>query len=241
MRGGEIASGGLHTPYPARQSHSTVGLWTMKLFSCIVLRRSAEETAVVDQPVPATVCCSAFEVSHLRLWERGGAREFLTFLSRTMAQRVANDSRVAVKEKEYQVYAQAVGANLVLVAIADMEYPMRVAFSMLSSLASQFTDTFRGRFEKPADAAYRDNYVTWPVLDGTVAQYQQPQDADPLFRVQKQIDETHVVMLGAIHEALKRGEDVDELLAQSRDLSTTSKGLYTASKKAGGTCACAVM
>ena len=213
----------------------------MKLLSCVVVRRTpsvagADPSAVI----PTTICCSAFEVSHLRLWERGGAREFLTFLSRTMAQRVANDSRVAVKEKEYQVYAQAVGANIVLVAIADMEYPMRVAFSMLSSLASQFTDTFRGRFEKPADAAYRDNYITWPVLDTTLTRYQNPQDADPLSRVQKQIEETQIIMLGAIDEALKRGENIDNLVAQSADLSTTSKGFYTSAKKTNSSC-CMVM
>jgi synaptobrevin family protein YKT6 len=206
----------------------------MKIYSVMVLRRST--TGGEPQ-----LACSTFDVSDLRMWERGSAKEFLVFLSRTMASRMAENSRILVKEKDqYHIVAQSVGDTLAFVAITSQDYPMRVAFSMLTQLTTQFVDTFRGKYETIGDG-HKDNFLgSWAVMEAAMTRYQNPQEADALLRVQKQIEETHVTMLGALDEVLKRGENIDNLVAQSADLSSTSKTFYRESKKANSSC-CIVM
>ena len=133
------------------------------------------------------------------------------------------------------IYAQSIAnGNLVVVATSDQDYNARVAFSMLSQVSARFQDQFKGKWES---ADHRtDNFITWPELDRTLAKYQDPTEADQILKIQKDIEETKIIMHTAIDQVLERGEKIDNLVAISGDLSTASKSFYKSAKKTNSSC-----
>lgn len=121
-------------------------------------------------------------------------------------------------------YARAEGVAGVI--IADKEYPIRVAYSLLNKLLDQFLTQFpRGQW------ANGDVTLSFPELESSLAKYQNPQQADSIMRVQQELDETKIVLHKAIESVLQRGEELDSLVAKSSALSTTSKMFYKEAKK----------
>ena len=69
-----------------------------------------------------------------------------------------------------------------------------------------------------------------------LADYQTPEQADPLMAVRRDLDETLVVMHTNIEQALKRGANLEELVERSVDLSTGAKKFYRTAKKTNSCC-----
>jgi synaptobrevin family protein YKT6 len=200
----------------------------MKLYSIIVLK-------VLPGDADPVICSSAVDVSDIGFFQRSSAKEFLLFLSRTIAKRITIGSRTQVNEKEHVIYAQSIANGaLVVAAIADREYNSRVCFSLISSVASDFESNFRGKWEGPA--VNRDDCVPWPELAATLTKYQDPGSADQILRIQKDIDETKIIMHQAIESVLDRGEKIDNLVNISADLGVASKGFYKSAKKTNSSC-----
>ena len=57
-----------------------------------------------------------------------------------------------------------------------------------------------------------------------------------MMKVQKELDETKVILHSTIESVLNRGEKLDDLVAQSDALSATSKQFYTTAKKTNSCC-----
>ena len=56
--------------------------------------------------------------------------------------------------------------------------------------------------------------------------YQDPQQADSILKIQKELDETKIVLHKTIESVLQRGEKIDDLVAKSDGLSAQSKMFY---------------
>jgi synaptobrevin family protein YKT6 len=74
-----------------------------------------------------------------------------------------------------------------------------------------------------------------PELKDYIQKYQKPEEADSLMRIQKELDETKVVMQKTIESVMQRGEKIDDLVAKSDGLSAQSKMFYTQVRCAVGT------
>ena len=57
--------------------------------------------------------------------------------------------------------------------------------------------------------------------------YQDPQQADSIMKIQKELDETKIVLHKTIESVLQRGEKIDDLVAKSDGLSAQSKMFYS--------------
>ena len=68
-----------------------------------------------------------------------------------------------------------------------------------------------------------------PELKDYLAKYQDPQQADSIMKIQKELDETKIVLHKTIESVLQRGEKIDDLVAKSDGLSSQSKMFYRAS------------
>lgn len=66
--------------------------------------------------------------------------------------------------------------------------------------------------------------------------YQDPNEADPLLRVQRDLDETRVVLHKTFETLLHRGENIDSLVDRSEDLKDQSKVFFKAAKKTNSSC-----
>ena len=60
-----------------------------------------------------------------------------------------------------------------------------------------------------------------------MVKYQDPQQADSIMRIQKELDETKIVLHKTIESVLQRGEKIDDLVAKSDGLSAQSKMFYS--------------
>ena len=78
--------------------------------------------------------------------------------------------------------------------------------------------------------------LPFPELRDYLAKYQDPQQADSILKIQKELDETKIVLHKTIESVLQRGEKIDDLVAKSSDLSTQSKAFYQSAKKQNSCC-----
>jgi synaptobrevin family protein YKT6 len=121
--------------------------------------------------------------------------------------------------------------------ITDIEYPKLVASSLLHKVMGDFTS----RFPKTAYASFKQGspQLDMPELKNYIQKYQNPESADSILKIQKELDETKIVMKQTIESVLERGEKIDDLVAKSDGLSAQSKMFYTQVRYAVGTvCAC---
>lgn len=65
-----------------------------------------------------------------------------------------------------------------------------------------------------------------PELKDYLSKYQDPQQADSIMKIQKELDETKIVLHKTIESVLQRGEKIDDLVAKSDGLSAQSKMFY---------------
>lgn len=73
--------------------------------------------------------------------------------------------------------------------IADQEYPVRPAFSLLAQILDEFTAKIpQASFANPTS-------ISFPELATYLHKYQDPRQADAIMRVQQELDETKIVLV----------------------------------------------
>jgi synaptobrevin homolog YKT6 len=75
--------------------------------------------------------------------------------------------------------------------------------------------------------ATQKNSLSFPELKEYIQKYQDPGQADSIMKIQKELDETKIVLHKTIESVLERGEKIDSLVAKSDGLSAQSKMFYT--------------
>lgn len=111
------------------------------------------------------------------------------------------------------------------IIISDHEYPALVAHQLLSKVV----DEFLSKYPRSAYANLAENapQLPFPELQDYIVKYQDPQQADSIMKIQKELDETKIVLHKTIESVLERGEKIDNLVAKSDGLSKQSKMFYT--------------
>ena len=99
------------------------------------------------------------------------------------------------------------------IIISDPDYPALVAHQLLS---------------KYPRTAFANSTPTldFPQLKEYIVKYQDPQQADSIMKIQKELDETKIVLHKTIESVLERGEKIDSLVEKSDGLSAQSKMFY---------------
>ncbi|KAF8234480.1 snare protein YKT6 [Tricholoma matsutake] len=196
----------------------------MKIFSISV---------VLTPPSGAcAILSTANDLSSFSFYQRGSVGEFMTFFSKTVAERTPQGQRQSVQENNYtaHVYNRGGTEQLAAVIITDQEYPIRPAFSLLSRLLDDFTA------KVPQSSFNNSAAISFPDITTYVQKYQDPRQADTIMRVQQELDETKIVLHKTIESVLQRGEKLDSLVERSNALSTSSKAFYKTAKKQNSCC-----
>ncbi len=196
-----------------------------RLFSLVVLYKG-------ESSAQAHVLKAAYDLSSFSFFQRGSVQEFITFTSKILAERTAQGTRQSVKEAEYMCHAFARADGLVGVCLSDHEYPHRVAHG----LVAKFLDDFAGQVPRDQWAAGQQVQGFNGCLEVYMQKYQTPETADPLTRVQSELDETKIILHNTIAAVLDRGEKLDDLVAKSEGLSMQSKTFYKTAKKTNSCC-----
>ncbi|KAF6302212.1 YKT6 v-SNARE-like protein [Rhinolophus ferrumequinum] len=154
----------------------------MKLYSLSVLYK-AEHKAVLLK--------AAYDVSSFSFFQRSSVQEFMTFTSQLIVERSAKGSRASVKEQEYLCHVYVRNDSLSGVVIADSEYPSRVAFTLLEKVLDEFSKQVdRSEWPNGCPAS-----IYYTALDGYLSTYQNPREADPMSKVQAELDETKIILV----------------------------------------------
>ncbi|KAN0125985.1 Longin-like domain containing protein [Russula decolorans] len=181
---------------------------------------------------PSATLCQGSDLSSFSFYQKGSVGEFLSFFTKTVAERTGQGARQTVQENNYtaHVYNRGGAEQLAAVIITDQEYPVRPAFSLLTKLLDDFTAKIpQSSFSKPSS-------ISFPEINTYLQKYQDPRHADNIMRVQQELDETKIVLHKTIESVLQRGEKLDNLVERSTALSAQSKMFYKTAKKQNSCC-----
>ncbi|KZV98015.1 snare-like protein [Exidia glandulosa HHB12029] len=202
----------------------------MKVYSIAIL-------LVPSTGTQSTLLTSATDLSSFSFYQKGTVGEFLTFFSRTVAERTAPGQRQTVQENAYtaHVYNRGGSEQLAGVIITDAEYPVRPAFSLLAKVLEEFTAAVPQASYNP-NPGLTPNSIAFAPLQQYIVKYQDPRQADTIMRVQQELDETKIILHKTIEGVLQRGEKLDNLVERSNNLSQQSKMFYKTAKKQNSCC-----
>ncbi|XP_072342102.1 synaptobrevin homolog YKT6 [Scyliorhinus torazame] len=195
----------------------------MKLYSLSVFYKGASGVKLLK---------AAYDVSSFSFFQRSSVQEFMTFTSQLIVDRSHIGSRAAVKEQDYLCHVCIRNDSLSGVAIADSEYPSRVCFSLLDKVLDDFGKQV-DRIEWPTGSP---EVIRYAGLEAHLARYQNPREADPMSKVQAELDETKVILHNTMESLLERGEKLDDLVSKSEVLGTQSKAFYKTARKQNSCC-----
>ena len=156
----------------------------------------------------------------------------MTVFAKTVAERTRPGVRQDIEEKSYTFHAYGSSQGICGIIISDPEYPALVAHQLLSKIVDEFLS------QNPR-SSYSSTSVTsrpMPTLKDYIKKYQDPNQADSIMKVQRELDETKIVLHKTIESVLERGEKIDSLVAKSDGLSAQSKMFYQQAKKQNSCC-----
>ena len=171
------------------------------------------------------------DVDEFGYFQRSSVREMLTFISRTIVKRTQPGQRQSVEQDQYLVHVSNRG-GLVAIAVMDKEYPTRAAFSVLGKMSDDYVNRFGDSWKTVSGDDPRGNEA----LAAAIKMYQDPHEADKILRIQRELDETKIVLHKTIDSVLARGEKLDNLVDKSTDLSLASQMFYKQAKKQNQCC-----
>eukprot|EP00945_MAST-04E_sp_MAST-4E-sp1_P005534 g5534.t1 len=146
----------------------------------------------------------------------------LTFFTRTFVKRTGPGKRQCVEHEGYLCHVQMKADGLAMCVVTDKEYPSRVAFSMVADILRKYEET-TGKMWQTSVA---NSFDTFAPLTEAIQKYQDPNEADKICKIQKELDDTMNVMHSTIDKVLERGVKLDDLVEKSKDLSGQSKMFY---------------
>ncbi|KAK7472448.1 palmitoyltransferase [Stygiomarasmius scandens] len=196
----------------------------MKIFSISVILAPTQGSS--------TTLASASDLSSFSFYQKGSVGEFMSFFSKTVAERTPAGQRQSVQENDYtaHVYNRGGPEQLAGVIITDGEYPVRPVFSLLTKLLDDFAN------KVPQSSFSNPSAISFPEINTYITKYQDPSQADTIMRVQQELDETKIVLHKTIESVLQRGEKLDNLVDRSNQLSAQSKMFYKTAKKQNSCC-----
>jgi len=186
-----------------------------------------------NETKPAYELCCEKDLSSYSRFTRDNYGEFMTLFSKTVAERTKPGQRQDIHEQSYTFHAYGRTEGVAGIIISDQAYPALVAHQLLSKVVDEFLvlhprSTWATQTPPPS--------LPLPQLKEYLTKYQDPAQADSIMKIQKELDETKIVLHKTIESVLERGEKIDSLVAKSDGLSAQSKMFYTQAKKQNSCC-----
>ncbi|PKS09989.1 hypothetical protein jhhlp_004613 [Lomentospora prolificans] len=195
----------------------------MKLYYIGIIRNTEK---------PAIQLSSAYDLSEFSRWTKNDYQNFMTMFSKTVAERTSPGQRLDVEEQGHTFHCYARSEGIAGVIISK-DYPKLAAHQILSKVVDEF---LADKTAAEIARASKDNELPFPALQKHLQTYQDPSEVNSIANIQKELDETKIILHKTIESVLQRGEKLDDLVAKSSDLSAQSKMFYTTAKKQNSCC-----
>ncbi len=179
-------------------------------------------------PTDKVVCYgSAFDLYSFGYFKRSTVREFLRFAGRTLAHAHRHDPGAAcitVEEGEGCIHLHTEADKRIMVtAYTQGNYPARVVHRMLAQIAKEFRTSCATIWERVPE---KDSETRIELLVQALGEYKKPENVDKVAKIESQLDDLKIVMQKSLQKALAFGEDLNDLVDKSDELSATSKMFY---------------
>lgn len=235
----------------------------MKLIAVAMFRQGAGASGgAAANPIALGM---AADLSGFGYFQRASVREMISFLARTIVQRTQPGTRQTVRQDDYYCHVVCHagdgpdgGGGLAGVAVTDRDYPATAAFCVVAKAIEELESGVPagaaaaaagagGEAGAAAAAAGPIPPYDWrgatedcegalPVLESCLLRYQDPAAADKLTKIQRDLDETKVILHQTIDSVLRRGEKLDALVDKSADLSLASQMFYKQARRTNSCC-----
>lgn len=177
---------------------------------------------------------AASDLSQFSFFERSSVGQFMTFFSETVSQRTPAGQRQSIEEGNYVGHTYTRSEGLSCVVITDKEYPVRPAYSLINKILEEYLLLHPASQWSAVEATTPT--LKFDKLEVYLKKYQDPSQADSILRVQRELDETKIVLHKTIESVLQRGEKLDSLVDKSEALSSSSRMFYKQAKKTNSCC-----
>ena len=168
---------------------------------------------------------SAFSLSFVSNFHRGALKDYLTFYSRLVIERVAQGFFVNLELEKGICYAMANSDKIGVTIICDEEYPKSSVFEFLLKIYDNFK-TFVAEKKLDLYLYTADTDVKYEYIANEIEDWQDPSKKDNLMKLKKKINEYTEIMRQKINESLKKEETLEELMKKADELCAKSKEFY---------------
>ena len=141
----------------------------------------------------ANLLASESDLSSFSYFQRSSVAEFLNFFSKTVIERTPVGQRAKVEQDNYVGYVYVASMGLATVLVTDALYPSRVAFSLLNRISDEFLSKFPQNSWSKLNVASTSTF--YPDLKSHLNVAQNPESNDPFLKVQRELDETKVILV----------------------------------------------
>lgn len=177
-----------------------------------------------------TLLFSNYDISSFGFFQRGTVKELIMFFARQVIQRTKLGQKNSVQEGDYTCHAYVDSSGFGADIITDKDYPMRVALSLTQLVLKEFHSMENaGEFTK-------DVQLSIPKINELMIKYQDPEKADPISRLEHDLEETKDILHQSLTGLLQRGEKIEDLIEKSDDLSKGSKDFWIEARKQNQCC-----
>jgi len=127
-------------------------------------------------------------LAFLQFFKRGTAREHLTFHSRTIVNHTEPGKRQTVKLDGDVGYCHTWihPSGLACTVVTDSEYPLRVAYTLISEAIAAFLKQYPNNEGQRQQA---DTNMAFPEGQAMFDKFQNPDEADKITKIEKELDE----------------------------------------------------
>jgi synaptobrevin homolog YKT6 len=173
-------------------------------------------------------------LSKIDFFKRSVVKDLLKFHSKTIVTRTNKGQRltVVIEETLGKCHSYVNENGLAGTVVTDPEYPMRVAFQLLSECMAKFEAQHGTRWT----TVTKDTELEFKTGADLLNKYQNPAEADKISKIEKELDEVKGIVIKSMDDILKRGETMEALLQKSSDLNDVSKQFYRTAKQNNQCC-----
>ncbi|KAF7457263.1 putative prenylated protein [Cryptosporidium felis] len=179
--------------------------------------------STVESKDNVNILLSCFNLTSFSFFERNTIREIFTFIVRSITPKV-------ITHDEFTIFSYKWADGVSIFLICNNKYPSRTAFSCINEVYRTFRDQVSGETLGTADQ------ISLKEIDVLLNKYKDPLVSDAIIESQMKINRAKEAINTSLKSFLDRGENLDELIQKSSDLSESSKKLFKLSKKAKRSC-----
>ena len=178
--------------------------------------------------------CSEMNLQDLWFYQRGVATDLIKFNARMISGRTQPGQQASIQLEQNigTCHCWTTHDGISACVMTDLEYPEKAAYTLLNKIIMEFR-TMHGTALPKVSA---DTAFSFPPLEAYLKDWQNPHEADKLLKVEKELFEVQNIVHKNLEDLLQRGEQMDELMAKSKDLNEVSVGFYKKAKKQNESC-----